>query len=162
MDEIKQRLSTASEACIKAYEAWRAKAADHAARESLQEAVHELRKVAARLEIELAVSDRKAQGSEPIPIPSHRASRRQGAPEMEGGDDDNRANRMPPAGGGQQGGGQRRPMQQHMRRQGGEGSTPTENAGNEAPATTGGDDDGQRKVKPLSLRRSSASEGEQG
>lgn len=162
MDEIKQRLSASSDACIKAYEAWRAKTTDTGARETLQEAVHELRKVAARLEIELAVSDRKAQTSDPIPIPSHRASRRQGG-DFEGGDDDNRANRQ---GGSPQGQGGRRPFQ-NQRRSGGEQA---ENAGNEsapaaaaAPAAVAaaGEDEGQRRSKPLSLRRSST-EGEQG
>ncbi|NBX66064.1 MAG: hypothetical protein EBQ96_03605 [Proteobacteria bacterium] len=161
MDEIKQRLSASSDACIKAYEAWRAKTGDHSAREALQEAVHELRKVAARLEIELAVSDRKAQTSDPIPIPSHRASRRQGG-EYEGPEDDNRANRQ---GGGQgQGGGQQRRPFQNQRR----GGEQAENTGNESPvaapapaAAPAAEDDGQRRGKPLSLRRSSA-EGEQG
>lgn len=164
MDEIKQRLTEASEACIKTYEAWRGKTTDHSARESLQEAVHELRKVAARLEIELAVSDRKQHGNEPIPIPSHRASRRpaQGA-DTDMGEDDNRANRLPPQGG--QGGGQRRPV--HIRR------PQSDNPGNEAaapaaapaaaaapaPAAEGAEgEDGQRKPRPLSLRRSTEGE----
>lgn len=151
MDEIKQRLSTSSEACIKAYEAWRAKSSDHAAREALMEAVHELRKVAARLEIDLAVSDRKAQGSDPIPIPSHRASRRQGGDFDAGGEDDNRANRVQ---GGQ--GGQRRPMQAPRRAP--EGNA--DNAGNEAApaAAPAADEEGQRRTKPLSLRRTSEGE----
>lgn len=168
MDEIKQRLSASSDACIKAYEAWRAKTGDTAARETLQEAVHELRKVAARLEIELAVSDRKAQTSDPIPIPSHRASRRQGG-EYEGGDDDNRANRQGGnapmgQGGGHAGQGGRRPFQNPRRASGAEQADNAGNAGNEtapAAAPAAADDDGQRRTKPLSLRRSSA-EGEQG
>ena len=78
MDEIKTRLKDASDACLAKLEAWHGKNTDAAAREGLQEAVHELRKVTARIEIELAVSDRKTQGSEMIPIPAHRASRRPG------------------------------------------------------------------------------------
>jgi hypothetical protein len=120
MDEIKQRLSDASEACIKSYEAWRAKPADAAAREALQEDMHELRKVTARMEIELAVSERRTHGADPIPIPSHRAQRRAHGSEAEGiEDDNNRANRhqqqqQQSSGGGfnqgnnNQGGGQRR------------------------------------------------------
>lgn len=140
MDEIKQRLKEASEACITSYEAWRAKPNDHGLREKLQEAVHELRKVGARLEIELAVSDRKTQGADPIPIPSHRASRRQGA-ELEEVDDRN--NRR--EGGGRDQGprdqGHRKPVQ--IRRPEGEGPQP----GNDAAS----EDDGRKK--PLSLRR---------
>lgn len=166
MDEIKERLKAASDACITTYEAWRAKAGDHAAREALQEAVHELRKVGARLEIELAVSDRKSQGSEPIPIPSHRASRRpaQGA-DIDMEDDSNNRNRNPGnsfAGGGRDGNrGERmdrggRPVQ--IRR-------PQENNGNTggnnapaaaaapAPSESSGEEGGERKSKPLSLKR---------
>jgi hypothetical protein len=40
------------------------------------EAVHELRKVAARLEIEMAISERNEVASKPIPIPSHRANKK--------------------------------------------------------------------------------------
>lgn len=151
MDEIKQRLSTATDACIKAYEAWRAKSSDHSARETLQEAVHELRKVAARLEIELAVSDRKAQGADPIPIPAHRAARRQGVSEAEGGDDDSRANRAPA---GNQGGGPRRPMPQPVRRPVSEPAADTVSAaGSAEQPNVASDDEAAKKAKPLSLRR---------
>lgn len=78
MDEIKERLSETADACIKSYEAWREKK-DDSARETLQDAVHELRKVAARLEIEIAVSERDEMTSRPIPIPPHRAARAQHA-----------------------------------------------------------------------------------
>ena len=176
MDEIKQRLTETSEACIKTYEVWREKNQDASAREALQEAVHELRKVAARLEIELAVSDRKSHGSEPIPIPSHRASRRP-AQTPEGGEAVMEDTRPRGGAGGQQGfgGGARRPAHNNLRRSpSSEGlgqqasSAPAPSAapvaaeaGNEAAApAAGGDDDGQRKPRPLSLRRGSP-EGEQ-
>ncbi|MCB1537922.1 MAG: hypothetical protein KDJ49_02955 [Alphaproteobacteria bacterium] len=159
MDEIKQRLKDASDACIATYEAWRAKANDHSAREASQEAVHELRKVAARLEIDLAVSDRKAQGSEPIPIPAHRAARRQGAQEAEG-DDGNRGNRQssgnPGGRGGQgaaQGGaqGSGRPVQIRRAPEGDAAAS----IGNDAPSpASGGEEEGGKK-RPLSLRRGS-------
>lgn len=155
MDEIKQRLKDCADACITTYEAWRAKPADHTARETLQEAVHELRKVSARLEIELAVSDRKQHGNEPIPIPSHRASRRPGAPDMDQDEgNNNRGNRD----GGRDGGGRdgnrgdggRRPVQIRQRPEGGEGAQPGNDAP-PAPASASGN-------KPLSLKRTNDSE----
>jgi len=84
MDEIKQRLTEASQDCIRHYEAWRGKPLDHQAREDLLESIHELRKVTARLEIELAVSDRQQHAADPIPIPAHRASRRMGGDQEAG------------------------------------------------------------------------------
>lgn len=77
MDEIKDRLSNSSDACIKAYEAWKKSKSVRESRETLQEAVHELRKVASRLEIEMAVSEREEMASKPIPVPTHRASQTQ-------------------------------------------------------------------------------------
>lgn len=77
MDDIKQRLQETSEACVKTFAAWESEKKNQATREELMEAVHELRKVAARLEIELAVSDRRHNNSDPIPIPSHRAGGRE-------------------------------------------------------------------------------------
>ena len=87
MDEIKQRIKDAADNCLKAYEAWRGKSSDHALREALMEAVHEWRKVGARMEIELAVADRQQNPNDPIPIPSHRAARR-GGPGAQGPADD--------------------------------------------------------------------------
>ncbi len=176
MDEIKQRLKDASDACIATYEAWRGKSSEAGAREALQEAVHELRKVAARLEIELAVSDRKSQGNEPIPIPSHRASRRQGGPDIDG-DDDNRANRQQggrdgnrgerdgnrgprDAGGNNAGGGAgggSRPVQIRRPQENAApveaSSQPAAQPGNETPAAGGEEEGVQRKPRPLSLKR---------
>lgn len=73
--EIKERLKTTSEICQKCYEAWDGNEKDSKARESLQEAIHELRKVASRLEIDLAISERDQMTQKPLPIPSHRDSR---------------------------------------------------------------------------------------
>lgn len=75
MEETQQRLKDAAEACIKAYEIWGASKKNAEAREQLQEAVHELRKVAARLEIEMASSERDEMTQRPIAVPPHRASR---------------------------------------------------------------------------------------
>ncbi|MBI4031928.1 MAG: hypothetical protein HY370_09645 [Proteobacteria bacterium] len=100
MDEIEKRLSEASEACVKSYAAWRKDPKEGGSREVLMEAVHELRKVAARLEIEIAISERDEMAAKPIPIPPHRSSRRGG----NDGSDDNIGNVME-AGGGSMGGG---------------------------------------------------------
>ncbi len=165
MDEIKARLKDASDACLAKLETWRGKATDAAAREALQEALHELRKVTARIEIEMAVSDRRTQGSDPIPIPAHRASRRPGGDDM---DDDNRSNHGNRAPHGQRdgnraphgGGGGGRPVQIRKPAEPSASSEP----GNDAPAAAAapapaGEEDGARK-RPLSLKRSSNADSE--
>jgi len=82
MSEIKDRLQETAENCVKQYEAWDAKKSDSEARENLQEAIHELRKVASRLEIEIAVSERENISNKPIAIPQHRSqSKAKGAVE---------------------------------------------------------------------------------
>lgn len=89
--EIKERLKTTSEACLKCYEAWDGNDKDIKAREALQEAIHELRKVASRLEIDLAISERDQMAQKPLPIPSHRDSRggkNRGGGHKGGGNDD--------------------------------------------------------------------------
>ena len=85
MDEIERRLREVSDTCVKAYLDWQASKKDLGSREVLQDAIHELRKVSARLEIEIAVSEREEMQSRPIPIPPHRATRKGGVPE----DDEN-------------------------------------------------------------------------
>ncbi len=72
MDEIEKRLRETSDHCFASYESWRKEQKSSTARESLQDAIHELRKVASRLEIELAVSERNEMAQKPIPIPPHR------------------------------------------------------------------------------------------
>ncbi|MGE4313199.1 MAG: hypothetical protein AB7E85_02875 [Pseudobdellovibrionaceae bacterium] len=76
MENIIQRLKTASETCVTTYETWDKAKADETARETLQEALHELRKATARLEIEIAVSERKEAPQRPMPIPPHRDAQR--------------------------------------------------------------------------------------
>lgn len=78
MEETQQRLKESADACIKAYDVWGSSKKNAEAREALQEAVHELRKVAARLEIEMASSERDEMTQRPISIPPHRASRGRG------------------------------------------------------------------------------------
>lgn len=75
MDQTQERLKDSAEACIKAYDVWGNSKKNAEARERLQEAVHELRKVAARLEIEMASSERDELTQRQIAIPPHRASR---------------------------------------------------------------------------------------
>jgi hypothetical protein len=75
MEETQQRLKDTAEACIKAYDVWGSSKKNAEAREALQESLHELRKVAARLEIEMASSERDETNQRQIPIPPHRASR---------------------------------------------------------------------------------------
>ena len=103
MDEIEKRLSETSEACVKSYAAWRKDPKEGSNREVLMEAVHELRKVAARLEIEIAISERDEMAAKPIPIPPHRSSRRGGGGGNDFGPDDNIGN-VADAGGGSGGG----------------------------------------------------------
>lgn len=81
MDEIEKRLREGSENCYNHYEAWKKSQKDGAAREALQESIHELRKIASRLEIELAISERDEMAQRPIPIPPHRDAQRRGQPQ---------------------------------------------------------------------------------
>lgn len=76
MDEIEKRLRDVSETCVKTYLAWIGKKRDPETREALQDAIHELRRVSARLEIEIAVSEREEMAARPIPIPPHRSTRK--------------------------------------------------------------------------------------
>jgi hypothetical protein len=77
MDDIEQRLKDTSQNLFKAYEAWGKSRLNAEAREELQECLHELRKVAARLEIEIASSERQEMAQRPIAIPPHRSQRQQ-------------------------------------------------------------------------------------
>ncbi|MFK7840328.1 MAG: hypothetical protein AB8B83_08370, partial [Bdellovibrionales bacterium] len=92
MEEIAKRLQETSAACAAALETWSKDKKDIKARSGLQESVHELRKVASRLEIELAISERDDLAQKPIPIPSHRDSGKRDK-------NDNRGNRAPKEGG---------------------------------------------------------------
>lgn len=78
MDDIEKRLRDAADNCIKHFSAWQKDKKMGADRDSLLESIHELRKVAARLEIDIAVSERTEMGSRALPIPPHRSSGRRG------------------------------------------------------------------------------------
>ena len=75
MSELLDRLNETHKVCSAAYENWKDDRKNPDKREGLATAVHELRKVASRLEIEIAVSERDEQSNKPIPIPNHRASK---------------------------------------------------------------------------------------
>ncbi len=72
-DDIKTRLQETSKNCLAAFLVWDEKKKDKPAQEELHAAIHELRKVSSRLEIELAISEREQSTAKPLPIPSHRS-----------------------------------------------------------------------------------------
>lgn len=74
MSDVQARLKESTEACLKNYDSWNSEKKSSGKREELQESIHELRKVASRLEIEIAVSERDNISDNPIPIPPHRSS----------------------------------------------------------------------------------------
>ena len=86
MEDINKRLRDNADACIKAFEVWTAQNKSIESREPLMEAMHEVRKVLARVEIEIAVSERDRLGSRPLPIPPHRSSRKRPGEVEEGND----------------------------------------------------------------------------
>lgn len=94
MDEIEKRLRDTADECIRSYEVWSKNRHDSETRENMQEAIHELRKVASRLEVELAISEREELAQRPIPIPPHRAAR--GRIQQPPQQDDDTGNRAPP------------------------------------------------------------------
>ncbi len=73
-DNIQERLKETSQACLDAFINWETKKKDLRAQEELHAAIHELRKVSSRLEIELAMSERDQVTSKPLPIPAHRSN----------------------------------------------------------------------------------------
>lgn len=76
MDEIESRLRESTDAFIKSFENWVKQSKNLESRETLMEAMHEVRKVVSRVEIEIAISERDRLGSRPLPIPPHRSQRK--------------------------------------------------------------------------------------
>lgn len=116
MEEIGKRLNDTTEQCIKAFDAWKDSGSDKQKQEDLREAVHDLRKVASRLEIEMAARERKNSSSNAIPIPSHKSNRKsKGGGESDhilpDHDDGNQQPKRAPSGGPRRGGRSRRPAQ---------------------------------------------------
>ncbi len=120
--DIETRLKEATELCLKCHGEWSKNQKDGAIRGNLMEAVHELRKVAARLEIEIAISERNEMTSKPIPIPSHRSNKRQ---YHDNNSEDNRGN----TDGGNRSGGRSKPS--------GSSRPPRRKAGGSAPKSSG-------------------------
>lgn len=75
VDEVEGRLRETARVCLASYRGWR-QAPGETSIQALSDAVHELRKALARIEIDMSASRREEQAIRPIPIPSHRASRR--------------------------------------------------------------------------------------
>lgn len=75
LDAVEARLRETARGCLSAYRSWR-QTPGEASIQSLSEAVHELRKALARVEIDMSASRRDEQAIRPIPIPAHRAARR--------------------------------------------------------------------------------------
>ncbi|MFC7331767.1 hypothetical protein [Rhodocista pekingensis] len=65
------RMATAAQTCAELYRTWKANPAE-AGIQGLDDALHELRRVIARMEIEMSASRREEQ--RPIPIPSYRTN----------------------------------------------------------------------------------------
>ena len=112
MDDIEKRLRESTDACIKSFEAWTKANKSLESREALMETMHEVRKVVARLEIEIAISERDRLGARPIPIPPHRSQRKRGG---EGGDESaDFGNELPDDDAGFQGGESHQPRRQQQ------------------------------------------------
>lgn len=75
VDAVEARLRDTARGCLNAYRGWRQQPGE-ASIQALSEAVHELRKALARIEIDMSASRREEQAIRPIPIPAHRTARR--------------------------------------------------------------------------------------
>lgn len=64
-----QRMDAAAKVCAELYRAWKANGGDNAM-QSLADSLHEMRKVIARMEIEMSASRREEQ--KPVPMPAYR------------------------------------------------------------------------------------------
>ncbi len=68
--DVRDRLRDASDRCVSCYEAWKT---GPDGEDALRNGLHELRRVLARIEIELAANHSEESALKPIPIPLHRA-----------------------------------------------------------------------------------------
>lgn len=75
VDATEGRLRETARAALVAYRSWRQTPGEKSI-QTLGDAVHELRRVLARIEIDMSASRRDEQAARPIPIPWHRAARR--------------------------------------------------------------------------------------
>ncbi len=74
VDATEARLRETARGCLVAYRGWR-QGPGEVSIQTLNDAVHDLRKVLARIEIDMSASRREEQGVRPIPVPPHRAAR---------------------------------------------------------------------------------------
>jgi hypothetical protein len=74
VDAVEARLRDSARGCLVAYRSWR-QGPGEATIQNLNDAVHELRRVLARIEIDMSASRRDEQAVRPIPVPAHRAAR---------------------------------------------------------------------------------------
>jgi len=70
---VSDRLQECAAACLSSLDAWKNNQKDTEARETLMESVHELRKVASRIEIDIAMFERVNTNAKRIPIPEHKS-----------------------------------------------------------------------------------------
>lgn len=75
VDATEGRLRETARGCLSAYRGWRQGPGENTL-QGLSDAVHELRKVLSRIEIDMSASRREEQAIRPIPIPAHRSARR--------------------------------------------------------------------------------------
>jgi len=75
VDAVEGRLRDTARSCLVAYRGWKQAPGENSI-QTLHDAVHELRKALARIEIDMSASRRDEQVNRPIPIPAHRAARR--------------------------------------------------------------------------------------
>jgi hypothetical protein len=79
-EDIQERLKDATDRCLKGHDAWASNKKDTTVRGELIEAIHDLRRATARLEIDIAINDRDLRGGAAIPIPSHRSTSKSRGP----------------------------------------------------------------------------------
>lgn len=72
-EKTAMRLQETAAKCLSSLDAWNKDLNNFEARENLLEAVHELRKVTSRLEIDIAMNDQRAANAKTIPIPEHKS-----------------------------------------------------------------------------------------
>ena len=70
---VTERLQESATSCLACLDAWNKDQKDTETREKLMESVHELRKVASRIEIDIAMAERVNTNAKRIPIPEHKS-----------------------------------------------------------------------------------------
>lgn len=70
---VEQRLQESAAECLSSLSKWKANLKDDDAKQALLGSVHELRKVCARIEVDVAMNDRTNTNSKHIPIPEHKS-----------------------------------------------------------------------------------------